>query len=283
MNKSKKLFRISLQHFGEALSASPEAGLASSHSAADSSLSDTDNGISVEQEFESLIKGGRFENAFKKRTQAIIDKRFKNYKALEDSQAKQQPVIDRLASIYGVDPLDTQAILEKLQTDSRLAPGIPPTDTGDSTPVSAKEDAKDNSADIKAPSFKEQFISDKAKALSKQWTMEAKQLKPLFPSFDLGAELKNPAFTSLIKSGMPLRRAYTAVHSDELIKKAVTGTAMRVKEQTLKDIRANGSRAAENGLSAKGAITHKTDVASLSGKEIRSILQQVERGTKVRF
>lgn len=284
MKKTKKLFSISLQHFADSETTSADTGLASPQNldTSSDSVNTAHNSISADAEFESLIKGGKYENAFKKRTQSIIEKRFKNYKALEDSQAKQQPVMDLLAKAYGLDPADTQAILEKMQTDSRFTLTDTPTSEDGKPTAQPKENAKSFDADRMA-SVKEQLISQKAKALSNSWAMEAKQLKTLFPSFSLAEELQNPSFAALLKSGMPLKKAYTALHSDELIKKAVTGTAQRVKEQTLKSIRANGSRVAENGLSSKGAITHKTDVASLTGKEIRSILQQVENGSKVRF
>ena len=284
MKKTKKLFSISLQHFADGETAAAETGLASPQNleTPDGSADIADNSISADMEFESLIKGGKYENAFKKRTQSIIEKRFKNYKALEDTRAKQQPVIDRLAQLYGLDPSDTQAILEKLQTDSRLTSADSPTPKDGKEDAVNKENADSFDADRMA-AVREQLISQKAKALSNRWATEAKQLKTLFPDFSLAEELQNPAFGALLKSGMPLKKAYTALHSEELIKKAVNGTAMRVKEQTLKSIRANGSRVAENGLSSKGAITHKTDVASLTGKDIRSILQQVENGSKVRF
>ena len=127
------------------------------------------------------------------------------------------------------------------------------------------------------------FLSAKAQALSKRWTAEGEQLKKIFPSFDFKNELKDPVFASLLKTGMPLRKAYTAAHSDELLKNAVSGTAKKVAEQTLKNIRANGSRVAENGLHNGAGTVRKTDVSALTGKEIRSILKQVENGSKIRF
>ena len=231
-----------------------------------SASADLSSGDQPEVEFEKLIKGGKFENAFQKRVQSIIDKRFKNLKALEQTQAKQQPLFDFLSEKYGIDPSEPQLILEKLQSENK-------TEQKDNTGTAEKPDS----------TVKNDILARKARLLSQKWTAEGEQLKKQFPNFDFKTELKNPLFTSLLKSGMPLRKVYTAVHSDELLKNAVEGTAKKVAEQTLKSIRVQGSRVVENALHNGAGIIRKTDVSSLSGQDIRNILKQVENGTKIRF
>ena len=269
--KKQNLFRIGLQFFADndvstdnnvnMGAASPEAD----NNEAQTSVAEfSDN--QLDMEFEQLIKGGKYENAFKKRTQGIIDKRFKNYKSLEESVAKQQPLIDFLSAKYGIDSSDPTSLLEKMQNESQI------TDT-----------PKEKNADARDLKTREQFVAQKARALSQRWTDEGEQLKKLFPSFNFKTELKNPVFSSLLKSGMPLSKAYTAAHSDEILKSAVSSTAKKVAEQTLKSIRANGSRVAENGLHSSAGTVRKTDVSSLTGKEIRSIIKQVENGSKIRL
>ncbi|MBR5314124.1 MAG: hypothetical protein IKU45_01775, partial [Clostridia bacterium] len=237
MKKHNTPFVISLQFFasedaslngsGEVTSdvgdASPEQLDEAKQDSVDTVLADDQ----TEEEFEKLIKGGKFENAFKKRTQSIIDKRFKNLKALENAQAKQQPIMNFLSEKYGIDSSDTSRLLEQMQKES-----------------------ENNIGNAESPNTqkKEQLISEKARFLSQKWASEGEMLKKHFPDFDFKNELKNPLFANLLKSGMPLHKAYTAAHSDELIRNAVQGTAQRVAEQTLKSIRAQGSRVAENGL-----------------------------------
>ena len=270
--KKQNLFSIGLQFFAENdVSNTPNADMgAASPEAAETTNGQTSvaesNGNQLEMEFEQLIKGGKYENAFKKRTQGIIDKRFKGYKSLEESVAKQQPLIDFLSAKYGIDSSDPAALLEKMQNEAK----------------EPKAPEKENNADART-SVRNAFIAQKAKALSQRWTDEGEQLKKLFPSFNFKNELKNPVFSSLLKSGMPISKAYTAAHSDEILKSAVSSTAKKVAEQTLKSIRANGSRVAENGLHNGAGTVRKTDVSSLTGKEIRSIIKQVENGSKIRL
>ncbi len=270
--KKQNLFSIGLQFFADndvSVDTNAESGAASPEAAANTngqtSVAEF-NDNQLEMEFEQLIKGGKYENAFKKRTQGIIDKRFKGYKSLEESVAKQQPLIDFLSAKYGIDSSDPAALLQKMQNDAQEL-----------------NSAKENNADACTQNTREAFLSQKAKALSQRWTDEGEQLKKLFPSFNFKNELKNPIFSSLLKSGMPLSKAYTAAHSDEILKSAVSSTAKKVAEQTLNSIRANGSRVAENGLNSSAGTVRKTDVSSLTGKEIRSIIKQVENGSKIRL
>lgn len=274
MKTNKKPLHISLQFFalGEEPSStanSPEMGDAlpvTENLDIPSSAENAENGSQLEEEFEKLIKGGKFENAFKKRTQGIIDKRFKTLKSLEDAQAKQQPLFDFLSEKYGVDSSDPELLLQKMQNEH----------------VKLKEKSSGNAVSPIADK-KREIISAKAQQLSQRWFDEGEQLKKIFPNFNFATELKNPSFASLLKSGMPVRKAYIALHSDELLKNAVSGTAKKVAEQTLKSIRAQGSRVAENGLHNGAGIVRTTDVSNLTGSEIRAILKQVENGSKIRF
>lgn len=277
MKTNKTALRISLQFFASEPSSVPadtEIGSAvPTEESGDTSPAVTETtDEQTEAEFEKLIKGGRFENAFKKRTQSIIDKRFKTLKALEKTRDEQQPILDFLSAKYGIDSSSPDLLLEKLQNDSTV---------GNATPT--EENMSKVNADSPDTDMRQSFVSEKARSLSKKWAAEGEELKKLFPSFDFSKELKNPVFTAMLKSGLPLRKAYTAAHSDELLKSAVSGTAKKVAEETFKSIRANGSRVAENGLHKGAGIVRKTDVSSLTGEQIRSILKQVEQGTKIRF
>ncbi len=276
MNTKTLPFYLSLQFFASEQTTgdtSADAGLSDIDTDTESTSENGDtsaenvDGNRYEEEFEKLIKGGKYENAFQKRVQGIIDKRFKNLKSLEETQAKQKCVFDFLSEKYGIDSSDPSLLLEKMQSEN-------------------SEDVKEttgNNAERPDLQKRNDLVSEKAMRLSRQWTEDGRQLKKIFPNFDFKTELKNPVFSSLLKSGMPLRKAYTAAHSDEILKNAVSGTAKKVAEQTLKSIRAQGSRVAENGLHNGAGIIRKTDVSSLSGKEIRSILKQVENGSKIRF
>ncbi len=230
----------------------------------------TENQESLEQEFEKLIKGGKFESAFQKRTQSIIDKRFKTLKTLEEKQGAFSPILSLLSEKYGT--TDEKELLSKMQGD--LSQNAEP---------QSEKNATDNVDKSIAEKFKASLISARADLTYKKWLDEGNQLKAVYPEFDFITELRNPVFASLLKNGVSVKSAFTAVHSDTIIKSAVTGTAKRVKEQTMKNILANGNRPSENGVRSSLGVIRKTDVSTLTGSDIRSILKQVEDGRKIRF
>ena len=199
---------------------------------------------------------------FRKERRTLSTSVLKKYKTLEESTARQKPLFDYLSEKYGISSDDPESLLTALKTD---------------------EQEKKLPDRIKQEIERKRLISARAETLSRRWASEGEELKKHIPGFDFKSELQNPAFTSLLKSGMSVRRAYTAVHSDEILKNAVSGTAKTVAEQTLKSIRTQGTRPTENGLHHGSGIIRKTDVSSLTGKDIRSILKQVENGTKIRF
>ena len=300
---------ISLQFFADggneavigAGGATPEDSATITNSDASAASADVrEAGDKREEEFEKLIKGGIYEDAFKKRVQAIIDRRFKQTKHLEEERAAAQPIFKLLSETYGTDSSSYGVILEKMQNDTRLVrnvsesavvsddnngqtAGKPDGGAPDKADPIDKPDGSDEADAGNRRENRKSFLDMKARELCRRWTAEGERLKSRFPSFDFKTELRNPAFTALLKSGMPVGKAYTAIHSDELIKKAVSGTARAVAEQSLKSIRAQGRRPAENGLAGGSGMISRTDVSSLTGKDIRDIIKQVEKGSRIRF
>ena len=297
MKTDKQKNRITLQFFADGGDSTASTGIAHPEVSATAPENDAsavsaehtnETGDKLEEEFEKLIKGGIYESAFKKRVQSIIDKRFKQTKVLEEEKAAAQPIFELLSETYGTDSSSPALLLEKLQNDTRLKNAVAPPSADEEANEAneANEAAEANDGGKGAESaedIRKRFLESKAHALYRRWTAEGEQLKKLFPSFDFKTELKNPAFSALLKSGMPVRKAYTALHSDELIKKAVSGTAKAVAEQSLKSIRAQGRRPVENGLERGGGMISRTDVSALTGKDIRDIIKKVENGTKIRF
>ncbi len=319
---TKPHLRISLQFFAEneispvdsSIQNTGETSLSADAGQNEStSLSYATDAAALDSEFEQLIKGGIYENSFRKKTQEIIDKRFKAFKALEKSSKIQQPLLDLLGERYNVPPSDIDTLILKIKNDSSYVNAEKDISLSSDDSGTIRDDGNNNPSTEKTPdintpkskdtnlqneltetgdkttksnqalALREKIISEKARLLSQRWANESREIKKLFPSFDLKSELANPTFKALLKSGSSMQQAYTATHAERLIQNAIDGTARRVAEQTLKSINLSNSRVAENGIRGGNGFTQTTDVASLTGKDIRSILKQVENGSKIRF
>jgi hypothetical protein len=114
------------------------------------------------------------------------------------------------------------------------------------------------------------------------WMEESKQVKAIYPQFDLKSEMQNPKFIDLLRvPGVDVRTAYELTHKDEIIAGAMQFTAKTVEKKIADKIAANGARPTENGLNSQSASLTKSDVSQLSKADILDIQRKVLRGEKV--
>lgn len=217
--------------------------------------------VTADEEFSSLING-KFKEQFTKKTQVIIDKRFKQTKALEDYKQRVLPTVSHLMEKYGVAEGDEEQLLSHISSAD--------TDKGQ---VEPDENVVPSVSRI-----------DALKHRVGGWLRESEELKTTFPDFDLRTELReNKLFSQLLMGGAPLRSAYETVHKDEILTGAMAYTADRVREQVVKGIEAKGRRPVENGVTSETAIVTSVDVNSLTSQDILKILKQVENGASITF
>ncbi len=224
---------------------------------------------SDEDEFSQLISG-KFKDQFTKKTQAIIDKRFKQTKELEAYKSKISPVIEKLLQDYGLQEGQEELLFDAINS------------TGADNPAPEVEEA---------PTVQEAPDEDNVPTMQASlrgkignWVKESEDFKQLVPQFDLRQELRgNPLFSKMLMSGVPLKVAYETVHRDEFLSGAMQYTAEAVRKQMSQSIAAKGRRPVENGISGESAVVTTVDVNSLTSQDILKILKQVENGASISF
>ena len=142
---------------------------------ADAGQEEKHAGDPVNEEFEKLIKG-RFAGEFARRTQRIIDKRFKETKALESENARCAEFMKKLSEAVGTDAGDIDALLEAVE--SAVKNGRP------------------------APSPDREQMEREAKAV--------------YPDFDLTEAMKDGGFQRYAGIGLSFADAYTLSHIEEI-------------------------------------------------------------------
>lgn len=233
--------------------------------------------------FETMIKG-EYKDEFNNRVQQIMDRRFKNADAMKQQLNAQQPIIEMLASRYGVDAADAKALSKALEDDTSfyeeeaLERGMSVAQLKEVKRLERanrqmEQELKDREARINA---------DKAYA---HWIEEAEKFKEDYGiEFDLEEEVQNKDFLALLASGISLEDAYMAIHHRDVIGNAMATTAAVTRQKMAKDIASRSSRPAENGLSQQAATVVKSDVDSLTKEDRREILRRVsEEGAVIRF
>ena len=232
-------------------------------------------------EFEKLIKG-EYKDLYDAKMQDTVQKRLKSTKETVDKYNALSPTLELLAKKYGVDAADIEALNKAIEEDDSyfeeeaLEKGV--------SVEHLKEIRKlerDN-AELKKQ-MQEQSTREKANQLYSTWMGQAEEVKSIYPSFDLAAEMQNPKFVDLLKSNIDVRTAYEVTHKDDIIRGAMQFTAKTVESKLAKKMMANGSRPTENGTSAQSASLTKSDVSQLTKADRDEIARRVARGEKIRF
>lgn len=236
--------------------------------------------IDREAEFEKLIKG-EYKDLYDARMQDTIKNRLKGQKETVERYEALAPTLETLAKKYGVDASDINALNKAIEEDDAyyeeeaLEKGV--------TVEQLKEFKKmeRENAELKKMQA-EQNAKEAAEKKVAGWMEESKQVKALYPQFDLRSELQNPKFADLLRvPGVDVRTAYELTHKDDIIAGAMQFTAKTVEKKIADKIAANGARPTENGLSSQSASLTKSDVSQLSKDEFLALQRKVLRGEKV--
>jgi hypothetical protein len=229
--------------------------------------------IDPEVEFEELIKT-KYKDQFAKRTQSIIDKRFKEVKTLEKQASEFQSLVDVLGQKYGTD--DPQVIRERMESEiiEELAYQNDMSPENYRKIMEADKIRKQN--DIMETQRQQQ---EQIQAAITNWTSQAEQMKGEYPDFDLRTAMQDDQFLGMIKSNVPVKTAYEILHIDKL-KEQIRREAETKTAQNIQAKRNRPSEAASKGVS--GAVV-KNDVKSLTKKDREEIARRVQRGEKITF
>lgn len=238
--------------------------------------------IDREAEFEKLIKG-EYKDLYDARMQDTIQKRLKGQKETVEKYEALAPTLSTLAKKYGVDATDIKALNKAIEEDDAyyeeeaLEKGV--------TVEQLKQFKKMERENAELKKLRdENNAKEAAEKKVAAWMEQSKQVKAIYPSFDLKSEMQNSKFLDLLRvPGVDVRTAYELVHKDEIIAGAMQFTAKTVEKKIADKIAANGARPTENGLNSQSASLTRSDVSQLSKEDILDYQRRVMRGEKVSF
>ena len=133
-------------------------------------------------------------------------------------------------------------------------------------------------------SFGESLKNAEAESVLASWRREEQATREIYPSFSMKNELLNePVFGTLLKSGVGVRRAYECVHLEEIIGSAIRYAVADIGRKTALNSSRAQSRPGENSVLDRAASVARTDVNSLTYRDITRIFAEVSRGAKISF
>lgn len=233
------------------------------------------------EEFTRLIRG-EYKDEYNKRVKSTLDERFKSQQAALDRAAKQAPLVDRLASRYGLDANDVDAIIAKMDDDDALyeAEAIEKGLSVDQLKAMKKVEMENQSLHRQ---MEERKAQEGSQRIYSEWLQKGESLKAVYPNFDLQTELQNPDFSQLLIAGIDMQKAYEVTHLNELVPSAMQFAAKSAEEKISKSVAANMARPRENGMNAAASAMIKSDPSKLTNADLAEIERRVARGERISF
>lgn len=217
--------------------------------------------------------------------QNIINRRFRETKALEASLAGMSPIIDVLSQRYGTD--DLGALATKLKNDSieSLAEAANMTVEQYEDSMRIRSENRQLRRQQASAEAEAQLNAQVAKWHEESAALAGTPEKPgPYPTFSLKNEIQNDQFLSLLKSGVSVKAAYEVVHMPEILANTAATVAKKTEEGVVESIRARGNRPEESA--AKGGsqgVIFKADVSKLTREDRAEIARRVQRGEDIQF
>lgn len=241
--------------------------------------------------FMELVKG-EYKKESDEWVGGIVQERVKNIKqaeaerdALKVEREKLTPALELLAKKHNIPANDIDALVNKLTNDDSLyedealQKGIP------------VETLKEMKALEKQAAQLRQYQQQQAEeaAMQKHFlkiTEQAQAVKQLYPSFDLQAEMNNPAFARLTHPsvGVDVKTAYEVIHHDQIQPAMAAAIAQKTSEKLANSMQAGVNRPSENGLNpSSNAVKLSEDAHTWSPEVLRQIAEDTKRGKPHRF
>lgn len=237
-------------------------------------------------EFEKLIKG-EYKDLYDAKVQDTVKRRLKGAQETAERYQQLTPVLEMLGRKYGIRPdrngaYDIAALNKAIEDDDSYYEKEAQERGLSVEQLRQIRKMERENADLRRQ-MHEQQTRENASRLYAQWMEQAGQVKSVYPSFRLEAELNNPKFVELLKAGIDVRSAYEVLHKDEIIPAAMQFTAKTVEQKLANKIAAASQRPAENGNSGQGAAIVKSDVSQLTKADRQEIIRRVQRGERISF
>lgn len=228
------------------------------------------------------VRNGEFKDMFDEEFQGILNRRFKEFKGDRAVLDAQKPIMDMLRQRYGIKEGDVQGLMQALENDDAYW-----SEAADEAGLSVQQYKEFQRLQRQNAALMEQQKAregqEKANAQLQSWYQEAESVRQKYPTFDLNAEVKNPEFLSMLRSGVPMDHAYMVMHMEDIVNGVAQNTAQQTQKQVVQHIRARGARPAENGTSAQSAFTVKSDVTKLTKADRAEIARRAQRGENITF
>lgn len=231
--------------------------------------------------FEELIDG-EYRDQYAEKFQQALNRRFKEVKGMENSLNAQKPILDMLMQKYKIGDGDMGKLQAAIENDTQYWESAAEEAGLTVEQYKAMKKLERENAELQRIRQIQQG-QEKMQQQMNDWYRQAEAMKELYPSFDLKTETANRDFLGLLRSGLPVQKAYELIHMEEIKEAAARSAAQTAGAQVEARIKAKAARPSENGTSSQSAAIVKNDVHQLTREDRARIARLVQRGETIKF
>ena len=235
-------------------------------------------------QFKAMIQGD-YKDLYDAEVQKIINRRFTETKGLQNSLAAQSPIIQQLSQKYGIDGSDLTALQAAIDDDDAM--WAEQAEAAGMTVEQYKQVQKIERENQQLRKNQEdQLAIQRSQQQVQTWLQQAEAMKAdeRFKDFDLRKEIsENPEFLNLLQAGIPVDHAYSVLHLNDITKSVANTAAQQTEKAVTANIRARGTRPAENSASSQAATIYKSDPSKWTDAEFAEAIRMVKRGGTLRL
>ena len=218
----------------------------------------------------------------------ILSNRLKNAHADKDRLDKLTPIVELLATKYGLEAgedgsFDLDA-LSKAVTDDDEYYEDAAAERGMSVETYKMVHKLEQDAARREREDAQRLEETQRQAAFAKLVEQAQAAQQIYPSFDLDTEMQNPAFARLAAVGVDAKTAYEVIHKDEILGSGMMYAAQNAAQKISNAVRAGAVRPKEGGLGGNSpAQVRITDPTKLTPDQRKELRRRVRAGAKIVF
>ena len=287
----RKLFLLNLSQFDEGSVGAEGAQLSDDGLQADKLEGDavnaedsSDDSLAKSEEtskpsFEELIKG-EYKEDYNKKMESVVKNRLKNSKDLQKKLDSYNPLMEALASRYGLEATSSpedfiNAIMDddRLYEDESLEKGIP-----------VPELKRMKRMEMENETMRRQLEQESMRKENEEHLMklfqEAEEVKEYYPDFDFDYEsIDSPTkeqFAAMINAGVGMKNAYEVLHP-EIQVQMMKVVADKTAEKVANSVKANKSRPVMADNNGGNGSPVGVDINSMSKEQLDAYIARATR------
>lgn len=282
--KFEKFFKVDLQLFAEDEIDTENEGVSQNPTDAEgvgqNPTDETD--IQTEEEsFASMVgKGGRYEQDYKNMVSAAVTDRMKNVMPKAESYDRIAPMLSRLGQKYGVDGTDIDALINAVNNDSGIDEAMYEDEAIENgwTVEHTKEVHRLRNLEA------EQQRQAEARRFFDDCHKQADAFRAIVPDFDFDSEFQgNKEFGQLVSSGVSVKNAYFATHTDEFLSSAMKAASQKATQQVVSSVISGQRRINDGASKSTGAASFGIRVEDLTNEQLEEYSRRVLNGERIDF